>query len=409
MKSKSIKYGIVGVIIIILLTAGVFAAKYLVPSVHATLEIADALSPFLDAKNFSMHLDLGATAEKELLELDANLYAISEEDKQYLVVEQKDASFYIVDNMLLLENGKAFLLTEEKDVMQSQGSVSELAVYRDVLPLIGAAYEEFEIVRTQTEDLVQYQIEVTGEQVHTILEATLSSKADMIQNIDSLQVQLTTKDGQLDTIQMKGMAHAGESNVSIAMLVSDFKLLTAGEYPIPQLIKDSMENVDKDTLFCLTGDMYRLIKAVEPLSNQEGLQGSMEWQLNCGIINIHSSIDLEKLSGLKEENTEPADETATAASIMQLAGAFIMEGELSSTEQNDRYIYQLALDEVAMKQLAETIAPEMVSYVVEFEKGNLTLTIEEETLSSVSIGIEGGLQVLISRIPVSIAVDLYLE
>ncbi len=417
MNNKRVKYIIIGLLGVLLVVGGIFVTKNIAPTIHATVEIANALKPYIEAENQSMHVDLEVLSEKEDFQIDADLYAVKQGNADYLVIEQENAKFYIVDNMLLLENGRAFLLTEEPVTDVPQGDASQNTTYIDIFPLLVTAYEEFEIERTQNEDVVQYQVEITGEQVQKILEVTMATRADGLQSIERLQVQLATKDGKLDEIQMHGIAGAGESKISVAMIISDFTLLTEGEYPIPQLIKDSAQSADKDKLFCLTEDLYRLIKAVEPLSDMKSLKGSMNWQVSCGIININTSIDLEKLYALNNDvgasigggQAGQKEDAKTAEELIEFVGVLITEGELSCTEQNGAYVYELVLDESAMKKFAETIAPEMFCYVVGFEKGSVELNMKGETLSTISIGIEGSMNVLFTKVPVSIGVALDFE
>ena len=406
MSNKKVKAIAIGIVALLLLGVGIWKAPNLFPTINATHEIMNALQPFLDAKKQSMYLELDVEAGEQKLQLEADIYAIKEESKEYLVIEQEKTPFYVVDNLILLENGKAFLLTNE-ELNQGKENVN----YLDMIPILATAFDEFQINRTEEKEKISYQIEVTGEQMRDILEATMSSKADSVKSVECLQVELITIDGKLDYIQISGSANSTDSKISISMRISDFEVLADGAYEIPQLIKDSAKNADKDKLFCLTEDLYRLIKAVEPLSDTQKLQGTMNWQLSCGIIQINSTIDLEKLHSIPAgtSNKGEQEKAETATSLIDLMSTMVMEGELSCKEVNGVYVYELVMEEKAMKQFAETISPEMVSYVVNFEKGTIKLEIKEETLQELTIDISGSFNVLFTKIPVSIGVDLNFQ
>lgn len=277
--------------------------------------------------------------------------------------------------------------------------------YMDAISLLAAAFEELEISRVEEEEKISYQIEISGNQMKRILDAAMPMQAEMASYVDSLQVQLTTKDGILNEIQMNGVGASKDSQVLLSLKISNFVVLEDGEYKIPQLIKDSAKNADKDTLFCLTEDLYRLIKAVEPLSDMNQLQGTMEWQVNCGIIQINNSMDLQKLNPMKAEESNQ-EETKTATKLIELVGAIIMEGEISCSEQDDIYSYEIVLEETSMNQLVEAMAPEVISYAVDFEQGSMKLEVKEEQLSNISIGIDGSLKVLFTNVPISVSVTL---
>ena len=286
---KGIVIGIV--MVLLLLVVGIFMAINVFPTVKATIEITNALQPYLEAENQSMHFDVDAEVEDKSIEINADIYATKEENKKYLIIEQENMCFYVVDNLILLENGKAFLLSEDEDNGKKQMPNS-----MEILPLLAVAFEEFSIQRNEADLNVQYEIEITGEQVKKILEASIPSKEDIGASVEYLQVQLVTQSGELDEIRMTGKGSAKDSAILLDVVLSDFNVLEDGEYPIPQLIKDSVQNVDKDKLFCLTEDLYPLLKAVKPLTDINNLQGIMTWKVSCGLIQINNSMDLERLN-----------------------------------------------------------------------------------------------------------------
>ena len=395
MKSKKAKY--IGIVIAVVLLLGgvVLAAKSIFPTVNATLEITNALQPFLDAPNKSMHLSVDAEVEAATTELDVDIYAIKEE-VDYFVIKQENTSLYIVDDLLLLENGKAFLLADKKQ--DTQGYTVN---YMDMMPLIATAFDEFEISRIEENKGIAYQIEVTGEQMQKLLDIALPSQTSIASFVEKLQVQLTTQEGILDEIQMKGIGSSKEAQVLLSMQVSNFMILEDGEYKIPQVVKDSAKNANKEELFCLTEDLYRLIKAMEPLADMSKLQGNMNWQVSCGPIQINTNLDLEKLNALKQDES---NNTETAAELIGLMGSMIMEGDIRCTEQDEIYGYELVLNEASMEQLVETMAPEILQYAIDFEQGSMKIEVKGEKLSAITIGIKGSFKALFSKVPVSVRV-----
>lgn len=404
MKNNKAKH--IGIIIVVALLLGgaVLVAKNIFPTVNATLEITNALKPFLDATNKSMHLLIDAEVEETVTQLDMDIYAIKEE-LDFFVIKQENSFFYIVDDLLILENGKAFLLADE-----NQNTQGYTVNYMDMMPLLATAFDEFEISRTEEDKKIAYKIDVTGEQMQKLLDVALPSQGSLASFVEKLQVQLTTQNGVLDEIQMKGIGASKEAQVLLSMHASNFMILEDGAYKIPLVVKDSAKNADKEELFCLTEDLYRLIKAMEPLSDMSKLQGNMNWQISCGPIQINTSLDLEKLNAMKPDESNKGDtsegnNTETAAELIGLMGSMIMEGDIRCTEQDEIYGYELVLNEAAMKQLVETIAPEIVQYAIDFEQGSMKIEVKGEQLSTITIGIEGSFKALISKVPVSVRVE----
>lgn len=407
MEKKKVQWIACIIIGLLVLVIGIYLSKNVFPTVNASLEIRKALRPILDAENKSMHVELELEAREQSTQLDVNLYAVKEEGKSYLGIEHKGTHFYVVDNLILLENGKAFLLTEKEN-----NSATPSVNYMDFVSMLAVAFDEFQIERVKENEKISYQIEVTGEQMQELLEVTMPSEVEHIDGIESLQVELTTSEGEIDYIQMNSKTTSLDKNILFSMKVSNFAVLSEREYQIPQAVKNSLEHVDKDQLFCLTEDLYRLIKAVEPIANQNVLEGTMNWQVSCGLIQINTSIDLEKLYSMKEDGAGESgkeQEVKNAEKFIGLMSSMIAEGELSCSEVNGVYVYELTLNENTMKELAETIAPELVTYAVNFEKGSLRLVIEEETLSGISVGMEGSVNVLFTKVPMSLKVTFDIE
>ena len=408
MKNKNLRYIGIGIAGLLLLVAGIWMVKNIFPTASATREIMNILQPYLNAEHQSMHLELDMEAGEQDLRFDAELYGIQANEKEYLVIEQEQMKLFVVDNMILLENGKAFLLTEEEHNLEKPD-----ASHMNMLPILASAFDEFQINRTEENEKVSYQIEVTGEQMREILAVTMPGKVEHIDAIEQLHVKLTATNGVLDDIQISGVADSKEGKISLYVKLSDFEVLSEDAYQIPQLIKDSVENVNKEELFCLTEDLYRLVKAIEPLSDMKNLKGTMSWKVSCGVLQINTKVDLAKLQSMKPEDnkgeSEKEEDSYSAKAFIGLLYVMVMEGDLSCKEQNDAYVYELTLENPAMKELSETIAPEMIQYAVNFEKGSIQLEVEAEELSEITVGMNGSLNVLFTKVPVSFSVTLDLE
>lgn len=114
MKNKTVKYVGIVIAIVLLLGIGVIVVKAIFPTINTTLEITNALEPFLNAKSKAMHLAIDAEIEGKSTQLDLDVNSITEDSTDYLVVKHENAVFYVVDDMLLLENGKAFLISDKE-------------------------------------------------------------------------------------------------------------------------------------------------------------------------------------------------------------------------------------------------------------------------------------------------------
>lgn len=397
MKNKKKLYMILGIAGILLLGVVIFLAVTVFPKFQTAKEITNALQPVLEAENQSMNLDITADLNGELFALDSDIYSVKDKDTKYLILELEGHPLYIVENVLFLENGKAFKIADE---MQSQ--VEE---YENLLPQIMAVYEIFEVTKTKTDIETSYEVTVTGEQVENLLEAAMLTEYTELQAIESLQVKLVTKEEQLDRVELSGNANVESTSVQMAVTISEFQILQAGEYVIPDLITESVQTVDKDSLFNLTKDLYRLMMALEPFSDMDKINGTVALTVDCGLIQMDTEMNL---SDLKTENTEITN-AVDVKQLPEMIALLCLEGDISCTEDGDAYVYKLVLDADFMERLAETIAPELVNYVISFTEGSAELTLEGEGITSMKIVVKGNVNVLFTEIPMEVGAEFIFE
>lgn len=388
---------ILGIAGILLLGVVIFLAVTVFPKFQTAKEITNALQPVLEAENQSMNLDITADLNGELFALDSDIYSVKDKDTKYLILELEGHPLYIVENVLFLENGKAFKIADE---MQSQ--VEE---YENLLPQIMAVYEIFEVTKTKTDIETSYEVTVTGEQVENLLEAAMLTEYTELQAIESLQVKLVTKEEQLDRVELSGNANVESTSVQMAVTISEFQILQAGEYVIPDLITESVQTVDKDSLFNLTKDLYRLMMALEPFSDMDKINGTVALTVDCGLIQMDTEMNL---SDLKTENTEITN-AVDVKQLPEMIALLCLEGDISCTEDGDAYVYKLVLDADFMERLAETIAPELVNYVISFTEGSAELTLEGEGITSMKIVVKGNVNVLFTEIPMEVGAEFIFE
>jgi len=414
MKNKSFKYIFIGIIALIILGIGIYAIRNVFPTVNATLEISNALQPVIEAENQKMHVQMDAGVDDNQIQIDADVYLLEEDAMHYMVLKQNEYALYIIDNVLFLENGKAFLLIDDEGKAVTEDENSDKMNLTDLLPIISTVFEEFEISRMEKENEISYQVEVTGEQVQKLLQASMMSEQDVASDIEKIDLMLVTKDSKLSSIQMCGYVTAEESRVTLDLMFSEFEELKAGEHEIPQIIKDSVETVDKDALFCITEDVYRLIKAVEPLSKMESQKGTVELNVNCGLLKVNTSIGLDELQQLVSNVSDKSGENEiqnpeAIQELPKILGGLLMEADITCVERNGGYVYALTLDQTTMESLAQTIMPEMMTYAVNYESGKLELVMEDDWISTITVEITGSMNALITKIPVSLGVTFVFE
>ena len=390
---KRSKKTILIVLCIVLLTIGISAlciGLQVAPTVNHALRIAELLQPVTDAENQTMHITASAEFDGKVLAMESDVYLVTEDGTDYLVLEQNSNAVYISDNVLFLENGKAFKLG---DRMQPR-----TASYKELLPYIGSLYEALKITAEETNSEITYSVTVTGEQVKALLEAASLREALPAEGVEKLKLQLTEKNGKLDQISFSGSGNADETAVMLRATLSGFRILAAGDYPIPEAVKESAATVNPGELFSLTEDLYRLMLAMAPFANMESIEGTLELTVDCGLLQLDTEM---QLADLKTASHSQLDSEKLHA-LPEMLGWLCMEGDISCTPKGDVYVYALKLDGAAMEQLSRMILPELAQYSGNLTEGSVTILLEKNTITSMEVSIEGKISALITNIPIMV-------
>lgn len=407
MNRKKLTYIIVGIICIVLLVGGIFFATSLYPRLSVGNKIVTLLEPIIKAENQSMDISIDARVKDEVITMESEVYFITEDDMRYLVMEQKDFPIFIADNLLLFENGKAFLLGEE--------TVSQTLDYKTMFSLMLTLFEELDITEEKSEFETSYAILVTGEQMKSLLTSVLPSeeiflgnRADFIESVEQIQLKVVEKEEKIHCIELIGNGNRSGSPIDLRITITDIEILESGIYSIPEDVKESIETVDRNTLFNLSEDLFRLVKAVMPLTNSENLKGNVNILVDCGLLQINTKTDLEKLKNQTFFDQESSSGTSNNGQINELPKVLAylaMESNIQCIQKENSYVYSMTLDADTMQELAEMIAPEIAESAVRFSNGDVTLVVLDETLSSMEVSIKGKINAFIVEIPASVGVE----
>lgn len=389
-RSKKILLAVLGVLLLAAVIGGICIGRTLVPTVNHALRISELLQPVTDAKNQAMHIAVSAEFGSNGLSAESNVYLVTEDDTSYLALEQNSNAVYISGNVLFLENGKAFKIG---DKLQKQ-----TASYEDLLAHIGSLYEVLKITAEETESQRIYSVTVTGEQAKTLLEAASLGEALPVEGVEKLKLQVTERNGKMDQISFSGSGNADGAAAQLHVTLSGFRILAAGDYPIPDAVKQAAATVDPDTLFSLTEDLYRLVLALAPFADMESIEGTLELTVDCGPLQLDTEM---QLADLKTASHSQLDSEKLHA-LPEMLGWLCMEGDISCTPKGDGYVYALKLDGAAMEQLSRMILPELAQYSGNLTEGSVTILLEKKTITSMEVSIEGKISALITNIPIMV-------
>lgn len=388
-------------VFIVVMFVAVVAAGWIglqtAPTVNHALHISRLLQPWLDGENQTVHIGVSAQINGKPLVMESDVSLVTEDDVSFLVVEQSGTAVYIAENVLFLENGKAFKIT---DKLQTQ-TIS----CQNLIPQIGMLYDTLKITPEDTERETVYSVTVTGQQMHTLLAAVSLGEALPLEGIEKLNVHLAERDGKLERIVFSGRGNWEKTAVSLEVTLSDFRKLSSGEYPIPMEVKESAKTVDPEELFSLSEDLYRLVLALVPLSDLESISGRLALTADCGMLQLDTEI---KLSDFRTDSNGQIDTEALKA-LPEMVGVLCMEGDVCCVPKGDTYVYTLALDGQAMEKLSGMILPELEEYSGNLTEGRVDVVLENGGITSMKVSIVGKISAWIAQIPISVEAEFIFD
>ena len=376
--------------LVVFLLVGVWAGMGAESKLSHSLAIAKLLQPLLEEENRTMQVSLSANINDTPILLESDVSLVKEGERSYLCIQRQGAAVYLTDNLLLLENGKAFRIGERQ--------LAQATSYKELLPYIGALYEELDITARENGDESIYSVAVTGEQMKPLLEAASLGISMSLEGIKKLNVSLAERKDALERISI---ACEGKTDGigALSLTLSDFRTLEPGEAPIPAKVQEQAASVDPGQLFSLTEDLYRLVMALAPFAGEEPIQGTLVLTADCGPIQL----DLEtKLSELKTSDSGPLDPDMLQA-LPEMLAWLALEGDIQCTGDG----YRLTLDQRVMEELCRSILPEVAGTVGTLTEGSLTILLAQDRVASMEVSIQGKINALIASIPMKLTAGFH--
>ena len=397
MKNKKLLLILSGIVIAGILAGILFAGFRMASAVNHGRRIAELLQPVLEAENQRMHIGISAELDGKPLDLESDVFLVTEAGRSYLAVEQNQFAVFVTDNVLFLENGKAFRLGGK---MQAH-----MTSYEELLSRIGGLYSALQIREAQTDEGTVYEITVTEDRMDALLAVVFPGDNLPLEGIRSLELSLTEKNGKLETIQFFGSGDTDGTSTGLHVILSGFRILAPGDYPIPEAVKESAAAVDPNELFSLTEDLYRLVRALAPFGDRESIEGTLRLAVDCGPLQLDTEI---RLSDLKPSATGKIDPGQLRA-LPEMLGFLCMEGDLRCTREGDAYVYGLELDQQDMENLSQMILPELGQYGSSLTGGTVTVILENDEVTSMGVSIGGSINAVILQIPIAVNAEFAFE
>lgn len=374
---------------------GIFAAIVLIALLlfvsyfKKGVDVYHLIQDYANQSEISMELKVQTDLDTKHLETEVHVNATEIDEKKVVCIEQMGIPLYFCDDVIFLENGKAY-------------SVSELTPeYTKLLSQLVTLYQAVEIKTSSEGSQKVHQISIKQEDAKEILEILVPSLALELSETQTLNVELMEENEELKEIRFNSTGALNDSakttiTVSAELVVKEIE----ESYDIPQLVQDAIKADSYEVVGELNQDMFRLLFAWMNLEKEEQTEMKWSFSADCGPISINES-------GNSEISTQEA--ATIPESLLEIAYQVCLNGTFNCSESGENYIYTLILDEEGMKNLVTAIAPEAAELELILDSGSIQLVVEKEEFCEMKIGCEGSTEILGKEIDVSFSAELELN
>ncbi|MGN0573190.1 MAG: hypothetical protein ACI4IX_04555 [Acutalibacteraceae bacterium] len=399
--------------VIICFISAVFAL-FVAPELKNGLKAYSLLNNYLGKPKYSAQITVNAEIGSSKTDVSANLYGIKFDKYSVTAVEQNGMTIYYSEGMIILENGKAFKISDT------------LPNYSALLEEATKLYKSVDIKATENEEETVYA--VTVKNAGDIFETLLPSVAKFISDKQEINIELIEVQNKLHKIRFFADGTLNTSDKTELLLNAELTVTEKSKnIEIPQAVKDSVTGGVYEAEGELTRDLLRLITAWHNLDGKDMIAADINVTADCGPLVLNESFELFrknenglKISCINGDNlliyftdnavcnkdgsaVETNNSLADTAKLLELAHQICLNSSFDCSKTNGEYVYSLSLSNEEMKSVAYSIAPEIKNMDVDFSGGIIRITVKNETISKVLFECSGDVKVILSEMDASVS------
>lgn len=379
------------------------------------------LNEYMKRTEFAMEVSIDAKLGERKTNVDAMIFSTDLEGKQVTCIEQSGVQFFYSEGMLYLENGKAY-------------STSEISSdYAELLKDTAFLYEKIDVETITEKDAKTYRVVVKEENKEQLLSYLIPEVEEDSLDITTLQIDITEKEDALEQISFLAQGYILEDGRAGFSVEAAFIPEEVDEdiFEIPESVKKAIVEENTKPISIITKDVFRLYAGWKDLYKRNPFGTQISLYADCGPLTLSDSFtfiskkqdDLQVSCVQKEDFavyftedkicsekgysvTTKRAESIEPSVLIGLAYELLLTGNFSCTQAEDIYIYSLALDEAAMKEVAAAITKESEEMNIRFENGLIQVYMREEQIESIRFACDGAMDVMITDVAVAFSAEL---
>lgn len=399
-----------------LLLIGAAAAAYFLIGNSAGLTAYRALEKLDHSREFSMQLSVRAEADDIRISETTALQKKTQDmassgtkaSWEIFFAQVEDVPVYYTDGVVILENGRAFRLSES---------------FPDYSSLVKKLLSLYKEIKTESTD-DGWQIQASGDTAKQLLDTVLPQLSESLNEDLQLTATVKTRNFRAERICLRaqGTWSDGET-ISVETVMED--ITDSADFEIPEAVEKTREAVfarmsgstggengsivqastvaGKEELPVITGDVLTLWNAWRHFREKETVTARIDLSADCGPVVVNQTLQYSAKQQKKETDAAEEGKTQTQASeLLNIAYTICLNGEFSKEEREDSVNYTVQLDGDTMKEIAREAAPGTEKLDLNFTAGSLSVAVKDGDLQSIRFECTGKVKVAVLDTPASL-------
>ena len=381
-----------------------------------------ALAELNQASELSMDLRLDAQVDEEALDLAASVGRKTVDEHRVTRVDFGDLPLYYAENLVVLENGTAYQLTDE------------FPDYASILSQLVPLYKQTSFTTLKNGSETVYGISVEADAARTLLNLLLPEISGKLADSQALSAEVHMEDDSVQSVTVSAsgaLTDKAQTPFDLSVTLDNFDA-SAG-FSVPDAVIDSLDKTYEDgALPIITADLFRLIDGWANLFAKETLAADLDISVDCGPVVVKNALRYYRrevdgvtvncinksslniffsdtgsavTAGGEEASSEAKSLTGTAK-LLDIVYLVCQNGDFTSEQEGGSYRYTVSLDSRSMEDLLAVLAPDAVDLDIDFSNSSVTVTMEEDTVSHLSISCGGSVKVLLTQASANITADI---
>ena len=395
----------------LVLLAGIAGAAFaLLPKVSGVLTPYRALTSLCKSPQLEMNISVDTTVGGTELEAGIPVSVGTFDGVRVTCAQLGSAPLYFAEDMLILENGKAYALG------------SSTPDYGALPAKLAAVYKDVDV---SADEDGNYSLTVGAEQADALLRTLCPELGSDSLAVGSAVLTLKLTDGAVERIALTADGELRNGTAFTVSAVID-GIVCASSLTLPEAVSAAIASSDADSLDTLTGEVMNVISAWSALSSRESVTGRLALRADCGPVVLNTTLDVSSTLtdgkrsyrigkndiGIDIDGSGGESGEQSAAKYIELIDVVYLaciSGDVTSRSTASGTVYTMALDSDSIERIVSIIAPEAETLGAVFSSGTAELTVTNGEIGTVSLSCTGTMKVVLTETAVSISAELTVE